>query len=72
MLLHGEKIAELYDSTAGTWFPTGNLITGRNNFVATLFQNGQILLAGGINCAGNVLSSELHMAPPVVGVSTQI
>jgi hypothetical protein len=49
--------AELYDSIAGTWSPTGNMTVGRINFTATLLPNGQVLAAGGRDCAGNVRSS---------------
>ena len=63
--------AELYDSTAGIWFPTGNMTVARYLHTATVLPNGQILVAGGTNCAGNVLSSaELYTPPPVATLST--
>lgn len=59
--------AELYDSSAGTWFPTGNMTAARSGFSATLLPNGQVLAAGGNNCEGNVLSSAELYTPTDVG-----
>jgi N-acetylneuraminic acid mutarotase len=62
--------AELYDSSAGTWFPTGNMTVARLGFTATLLPDGQVLAAGGGDCEGNVLSSaELYTPPPVATLS---
>lgn len=56
--------AELYDSSAGTWFPTGNMTAARSHFRATLLPNGQVLAVGGGDCEGNVLfSAELYTPP---------
>ena len=63
--------AELYDSTAGIWFPTGNMTVARYLHTATMLPNGQVLAAGGTDCEGNVLSSaELYTPPPVAALST--
>jgi len=56
--------AELYDSSAGTWFPTGNMIAARGGHTATLLPNGQVLAAGGADCESNVLSSAELYTPP--------
>jgi uncharacterized repeat protein (TIGR02543 family) len=57
--------AELYDSIAGTWFPTGNMTAARWAFRAALLPNGQVLAAGGRDCEGNILSSaELYTSTP--------
>jgi hypothetical protein len=56
--------AELYDSSADTWFPTGNMSAARSLFTATLLPNGQVLAAGGTDCEGNILSSAELYTPP--------
>src|SRR5207253_8796630 len=63
--------AELYDSNAGTWFPTGNMTVARALHTATILPNGQVLAVGGTDCEGNILSSaELYTPPPVATLST--
>ncbi len=67
--------AELYDSAAGTWLPTGSMtnITGygtnsptnmRAFHTATLLANGKVLVAGGIG-ADYLTSAQLY--DPVIG-----
>src|SRR4030095_12129515 len=63
--------AELYDLSAGTWFLTGNMTVARWGHTATILPNGQVLVAGGRDCEGNIRSSaELYTPPPVATVST--
>ena len=63
--------AELYDSNVGTWFATGNMTVARLLATATLLPNGQVLVTGGHDCEGHILSSaELYTPPPVATLST--
>lgn len=51
---------ELYDPASGTWTATASLDTGRYEQAATLLQDGQVLVAGGGDVAGDwsrILSS---------------
>lgn len=63
--------AELYDSSAGKWLPTGDMNVPRHYHTATLFPNGQVLVAGGADCEGHVWSSaELYTPPTLPGTWT--
>jgi hypothetical protein len=41
------KGAELYDPSAGSWSPTGSMLTGRYLHAAALLANGKVLVVGG-------------------------
>jgi N-acetylneuraminic acid mutarotase len=58
--------AEIYNPSTGTWTATGSMTTARGNITATLLHNGEVLVAGGINAAGDPLgTAELYN--PVTG-----
>jgi hypothetical protein len=57
--------AELYDPATGTWSPTGNLSTARQSHSATLLQNGNVLVVGGVGSGGYLSSAELY--DPIAG-----
>ena len=57
--------AELYDPATGTWSPTSNLIAARQSHSATLLQNGNVLVVGGVGPGGYLSSAELY--DPVAG-----
>jgi RHS repeat-associated protein len=49
--------AEIYDPVAGTFSSTGSLNTARDTHTATLLNNGQVLIVGGLDVNGNSLAS---------------
>jgi hypothetical protein len=57
--------AELYNSSTGTWTPTGSMSTGRVDFVLTVLANGQVLAAGGDGY--NVTFSNAELYNPATG-----
>lgn len=55
--------AELYDPAMGTFTPTGSMTSARFQHTATLLNNGQVLVAGGLwpyLCGPPYASSELY------------
>jgi N-acetylneuraminic acid mutarotase len=54
--------AELYDPSTGTWSATGALSTGRYWHLATLLNNGKVLVAGGCDGVYYLNSAELYNA----------
>jgi hypothetical protein len=52
--------AELYNPTTGTFSLTGSLITPRAEHAATLLQNGEVLITGGIGASGFINTAELY------------
>jgi hypothetical protein len=55
--------SELYDPAAGTWTATGSLATARCYHIATLLQNGDVLVTSGVANTQNgpdLTSSELY------------
>jgi N-acetylneuraminic acid mutarotase len=51
---------ELFDPTSGTWTTAGNLANARAGQVATLLQNGLVLVAGGVGGAGTLATAETY------------
>jgi hypothetical protein len=49
--------AELYDSASGTWIPTGDFNTGREQRTENLLPDGMVLIAGGFGVIGGILAS---------------
>jgi len=61
-----QAVAELYDPVAGTWSPTGSMVTGRISPTATRLLSGKVLVVGGQGPdAGFLASAELY--DPVAG-----
>ena len=54
--------AELYDSSAGKWLPTGDMTVPRHYHTATLLPNGEVLVAGGTSndLITSLASAELY------------
>ena len=52
---------------SGTWNPTGSLATGRYGATAVVLISGKVLLAGGVDSSGNVLSST-EIYDPTTGI----
>ena len=60
--------SEIYDPGAGAWRQTGSLNTDRRGHTATLLQNGNVLVAGGIS-AGRILGKSSGFITNFLGSS---
>jgi N-acetylneuraminic acid mutarotase len=49
--------SEIYNPSTGKWTGANMLHAARGSFTATLMSNGNVLVAGGINAAGNPINS---------------
>lgn len=64
-----QRSAQLYDSAANRFAPTGSLATGRNFHTATRLEDGRVLIAGGFHTRfGSLASAELY--DPATGTFT--
>ena len=57
---------ELYDPATGTWSKTGSLNTPRDGFTATLLQDGEVLVAGGVD-NGDAALDTAEIYDPIKG-----
>ena len=64
--------AEIYETATGTWHLTGSMHAAREQQTATLLDDGQVLVAGGLNYRGNmgpgVRYSSAELYDPATGV----
>jgi hypothetical protein len=59
--------AELYDSLAGTFTPTGDMTTARYSHAAALLPDGTVLITGGWVDSRNVISATGELYNPATG-----
>jgi len=77
VLLHNGQVlmpgtAQLYDPAAGKWATTGSMNVARTvGFTATVLQNGQVLVAGGVEAGVNMtVTSGAELYNPATGTWT--
>ena len=60
--------ADIFDPVTNTFFPAGAMSVPRANLAAILLLDGRVLMAGGSNGSGNLVTSELYtpaaLTPP--------
>src|SRR5262249_61165776 len=59
--------SELYDPAAGTWSPTGNLVTARRDHTATMLASGKLLIVGGFGTDLTLSLKSTELYDPTVG-----
>lgn len=60
--------AEIYDPATGTWSPAGNMLVPRTQHLATLLNDGRVLVTGGIG-GGTQLVQQAEIFDPLAGWS---
>jgi hypothetical protein len=65
--------AELYDQVTGKWISANSMVNPRSGNTATLLANGEVLITGGQNISGSILSSSEYTTQlPVCGAAQAI
>jgi len=64
--------AELYDPATATWSATGSMNTARGQHTATLLDDGQVLVAGGLGPDGFAGATAELFSPPTDPTSTSV
>lgn len=62
---------ELFDPATGAWTPGPSLNTGRQQHVATLLRNGQVLVSGGIAGFELAYTSQMNTYVPVLATGSE-
>ena len=63
----GLSSVEIFDPSSRTWNNTDSLNTGRSDHTATLLENGQVLVAGGIDRYQGIALASVEIYDPVSG-----
>jgi len=61
----GLASAEVYDPVANTWSVVSSMASTHANHTATLLQNGQVLVAGGVTGVGGYTTASAELYDPV-------
>jgi N-acetylneuraminic acid mutarotase len=70
--LPGLTSAELYDPSTNTWSPAASMTTGRFDHAMTLLQNGQVIVAGGLDPSNSTDNGSTELYDPVANTWTTV